>query len=259
MIFILGLGGAVESNRFFGRAAKRELYFFMQPPSPRSEQQSLSLPLPRTQGHIVNQKLAEHLRVDRYGDFWLTDAIRPSLDCQVTPCQGFRLQTYRDRKAGFKVPVLAASVSRENIFDVFLDLLDPLGEVVDVVLETSHETEGANHQDLFREQIDLPVLKSYCCDFDHLLLNDGCTGIAALSTMGPMEVQFDEHKLLVVYAADMQPFIDILEEHGIPRNDKMKLITEGEHLHSTEPCHRREFDQLCYRLGVGEPVETHSW
>jgi hypothetical protein len=207
----------------------------------------------------VNRKLAEHLRVDRYGAFWLTDAIRPSLDGQVTPRQGFRVQSYRDAKAGFKVPVLAAAVSREDLFDVFLDLLDPLGEVVDVVLETSHESDGGGHRDLFREQIDLPILKSYCCDFEDLLLHDGCTGLAALSALGPMEVQFDEHKLLVVYAADMSPFIDVLEDHGIARDDKMKLITEGEHLHSTDPRYRGEFDQFCYRLGVGEAVETHSW
>ena len=73
-----------------------------------------------------------------------------------------------------------------------------------------------------------------------------------------MEVQFDEHKLLVVYAADMRPFIDILKDHGIRRDDKMKLITEGEHLHSTDPRYRNEFEQFCHRLGVGEPVETHS-
>jgi len=203
--------------------------------------------------------MAEHLRVDRYGDFWLTDAIRPSQDRKVTPTQGFRVETYRDAKAGFKVPVLAASVSREKLFDVFLDLLDPLGEMVDVVLETSHESDGSNHRDLFREQIDLPIMKSYCCDFEDLLLHDGCTGLAALSASGPMEVQFDEHKLLVVYAADMRPFIEILNGHDIRRDDKMKLITEGEHLHSTDPRYRDEFDQFCYRLGVGEPVETHSW
>jgi hypothetical protein len=203
--------------------------------------------------------MAEHLRVDRYGAFWLTAAIRPSLDCQVTPRQGFRVQTYRDAKAGFKVPVLAAAISREQLFDVFLDLLNPLGDVVDVVLETSHETDGGNHRDLFREQIDLPILKSHCCDFEDLLLHDGCTGLAALSALGPMEVQFDEHKLLVVYAADMQPFIEVLEGYGIARDDNMKLITEGEHLHSTDPSYRDEFDQFCYRLGVGEPVETHSW
>src|SRR5580765_8415331 len=131
------------------------------------------LPSTRTQGKTVNRKLAEHIRRDHYGDFWLTDAIRPSLDRQVTPRQGYRVRTYRDANAGFKMPVLAASVSRGKLFDVFLDLLDPLGEIVDVVLETSHESDGISHRDLFREQIDLPILKSYCCDFEELLLHDG--------------------------------------------------------------------------------------
>ena len=156
-------------------------------------------------------QLADHLQEDRYGDFWLTDAIRPSLTRQVVPCEGYRIEMYRDTAAGITVPVLAAAVSRERLFDVFLELLEPLGEVVDVVLETSHDTEGNSHRDLFREHIDLPVLKSHLCDFEQLLLHDGCTGVAVISKIAPMEVQFDEHKLLVVYARDLQPFEGILQ------------------------------------------------
>src|SRR5262245_27957475 len=73
----------------------------------------------RAQGNHVNDQLAAHLKIDRYGDFWLTNAIRPSLTCQVVPRQGFRLETYRDRNAGFQVPVLVAAVSRERLFDAF--------------------------------------------------------------------------------------------------------------------------------------------
>jgi hypothetical protein len=203
--------------------------------------------------------MAAHLRVDRYGDFWLTDAIRPSFDRQVLPRQGYRIETYRDARAGFQVPVLVAAVSRDSLFDAFLALLQPLGEVVDVVVETSHHTDGSHHQDLFREHIDLPVLKSHCCDFEDLLLHDGCTGVAVLSTIGPMEVQFDEHKLLVVYAPELIPFAEILEDYGVRRDDSMKLITEGEHLHSTDPRFRPVFGQFCYRLGVGEPAERVNW
>src|SRR5262249_16004948 len=148
---------------------------------------------------------------------------------------------------------------RESLFDVFLALLAPLGEVVDVVLETSHDSPDGKHRDLFREQIDLPVLQSYLCDFEDLLLNDGCTGVAVISAGGPMEVQFDEHKLLVIYARDLEPFERILRQAGIGRDDGMKLITEGEHLHSTEPQHHETFEQLCYRLGVGEAAERVSW
>jgi hypothetical protein len=204
-------------------------------------------------------QLTAHLQVDHYGDFWLTEAIRPSLDLQVVPRQGFRVDTYRDVRAGLEVPVLVAAVSRERLFDLFLELLEPLGEVVDVVLETSHGSEGAAHQDLYREQIDLSVFQSYCCDFEDLLLHDGCTGVAVISTSGPMEVQFDEHKLLVIYARDLEPFERIVRQAGLPRDDRMKLITEGEHLHSTEPHYADRFEQLCYRLGVGEAAEHVNW
>ena len=203
--------------------------------------------------------MLEHLLVDRYGDFQLTDAIRPAQERGVTPREAFRVETYRDEKAGFQVPVLAAALSRDKLFDAFLDLLDPLGDVVDVILETSHETEGSRHVDLFRESIDLPIFKSQCCDFEDLIVNDGCTGLAVMSTSSPMEVQFNEHKLLVVYTADIRPFAQVLRGYGVVRDDKLKLITEGEHLHSTDPRHRRQFEQFCYRLGVGEAVERVSW
>lgn len=199
--------------------------------------------------------MVDHLRRDRYGDFLLTDAIRPSLDHQIIPRQGFRIETYRDARAGFKVPVLACALSREILFDAFLDLIEPLGEEVDLVLETSHDTDGNRHIDYFREQIDLPVLKSHCCDYEDLLLNDGCAGLAVLSAAEPMEVQFDEHKLLVVYAADLSPFRHILEGYGLRRDDTLKLITEGEHLHSTDPRFRDDFEQFAYRVGAGQTSE----
>ncbi len=205
------------------------------------------------------KSIADHLRVERYGDFWLTDAIRPAPAVPVMPRQGYRVETYRDPKANFQVPVLAAAVSREKLFETFLALLDPLGDLVDVVLETSHETTGSQHLDLFREAIDLPILKSHCCEFEELLTHDGCTGIAVLSNEGPIEVQFDEHKLLVVYAGDLRPFEMLLKELGIYRNDRLKLITEGEHMHSTEPTYRKEFEQLCYRLGVGKAIQRVNW
>src|SRR5262249_11955792 len=125
-------------------------------------------------------KLADHLRVDRYGDFVLTDAIRPAPHLPVVPREGFRIDVFRDPQAGLEVPVLAASVSREKLFDTFLSLLDLLGPVVDVVLETSHHG-GPAHRDLLRERIDLPVLQSHFHDFEDLLLGDGCTGVAVIS------------------------------------------------------------------------------
>ncbi len=208
---------------------------------------------------MTSDKLAAHLRVDRYGDFRLTDAIRPAPTLPIVPRQGYRKDIYRDADAGLEVPVLAAAVSRERLFDLFLELLEPLGSTVDVVLETSHGSEGGSHRDLFREHIDLPVLTSHFCEFESLLVNDGCAGTAVISTTEPMEVQFDEHKLLVVYARDLTPFEEILRRYGIRRDDKLRLITEGEHLHSSEPRYREDFEQLCCRMGIGEPAERVNW
>jgi len=208
---------------------------------------------------VSSAKLDAHLRVDRYGDFQLTDAIRPALRVPVVPRQGFRADVYRDVRSGLRVPVLAAAVTRELIFDAFLGLLVPLGDAVDVVLETSHHSDGAGHKDLCREHIDLPVLMSHFCDYEDLLLNDGCTGVAVIARSGPMEVQFDEHKLLVVYARDLAPFKGVLLDCGIVRDDALKLITEGEHLHSSDPRHFDQFEQLCCRLGIGEPAERVNW
>jgi hypothetical protein len=208
---------------------------------------------------VSAENWTNHLQVDRYGDFLLTDAIRPSLNRRVLPREGYRREIYRDPQGGLKVPVLAAAVSREKLFDLFLELLEPLGEVVDVVLETSHDSDDAQHRDLCREHIDRSVLTSHFYDFEDLLLNDGCTGVAVVSNEGPVEVQFDEHKLLLVYARNLKPFERRLARFGVERDDDLRLITEGEHLHNTDPRFVEVFEQLCFRLGVGETVESLSW
>ena len=201
---------------------------------------------------VTSRQFATPLDLDRYGDFRLTDAIRPGPDLPVWPTEGYRLETYQGRRPGLSIPALAAAVSRERLFDVFLSLLEPLGGVVDVVLETSHGSTGDRHRDLRRSHIDTPVLASYLCEHEDLILNDGCTGVAVIATERPMEVQFDEHKVLVCYARNVRPFRRILRDAGIPRRQKMQLISEGAHLHHSRPEYVRQFRELALRLGVGE-------
>src|SRR5271154_622619 len=135
--------------------------------------------------------MARHLEVDRYGDFLLTQAVRPGLALPILPRAGYRLGVYRDANTDLRVPVLAAAVSREHLFDTFLALLEPLGQEANVILETSHDNRGQSHRDLHRQEVDMPVLQSYLCEFEELLLDDGCTGVAVVSADKPMEVQFD--------------------------------------------------------------------
>ena len=199
---------------------------------------------------LSQDQLDAHLSVGRYGNFALTDAVRPSFGLEVIPREGYRRDVYCDPESGNKMPVLAASVSAERIFEVLMDLLDPLGEEVDVVLESSHESEPGVHDDLYREHMDTVILKSTLYDYEQLLLNDGCTGLAALNPNGPTEVQFDEHKLIFIYAHDLEPFEEILIAAGLKRDDTLKFISEAEHLHSTDDVYREQFEELRYRLGI---------
>ncbi len=199
---------------------------------------------------LSQDQLDAHLSVGRYGNFALTDAVRPSFGLEVIPREGYRRDIYCDPESGNKMPVLAASVSAERIFEVLMDLLDPLGDEVDVVLESSHESDPGVHDDLYREHMDTVILKSTLYDYEQLLLNDGCTGLAALNPNGPTEVQFDEHKLLFIYAHDLEPFEDVLIAAGLKRDDTLKFISEAEHLHSTDDVYREQFDEMRYRLGV---------
>jgi hypothetical protein len=199
---------------------------------------------------LTEEELEAHLGVVRYGDFTLTGAVRPSYDLQVIPSQGFRHDVYHDEETKTNVPVLMGAASTEQLFEVFMELLDPLGSEVDVVLETSHNRENRGHVDLYREHIDLPVLKSILYDFEDLLVNDGCTGIAVLNPQAPHEVQFDEHKLLIVYGSNLREFERAFEDRRVRCNDQMKFITEAEHVHSSSDHYAEQFEQLKIRLGI---------
>jgi hypothetical protein len=199
--------------------------------------------------HLSENELEAHLDIDRYGPFQLTEAIRPSFDLQIVPRQGYRHDVYRDDEANSSVPVLMCSATSDVLFGLFMELIDPLGCEVDVVLETSHNRNGG-HEDLYREHIDMPVFKSMLWDYEDLLLNDGCTGIAVLNPGLPQEVQFDEHKLLIVYGDPLEQFEQILHEHGVYCDDEINFISEAEHVHSSSETHNQQFRELQTRLGM---------
>ena len=200
--------------------------------------------------HLSEEEIEAHLGVRSYGAFRLTDAVRPSYDLQVVPEQGYRHDFYQDEQSKTKVPVLMASASKEILFELFMEMLDPLGEELDVVLETSHHRQGGGHIDLFRENMDAPVLKSTLYDFEDLLLNDGCTGLAVLNPGIPQEVQFDEHKLLIVYGKPLDAFERIFESYNVHCRNDIRFITEAEHIHSSSDYLFDQFDQLRLRLGM---------
>lgn len=221
---------------------------------PISIEETLAMPwsTPKTSPGRPAREYHDHFEIDQYGEFRLTAAIRPSLELEVVPRQGYRVDVYRDSQSGTQLPMIAASVSEEILFDLFTDLVDTMGEVVDVVVESHHERRrpGDASKDYLREHIDRPVLQSYLEDFRDVLLDDGCLGLAVIDPAGPSEVQFDDHKVLVVYSRHLAPFIRVFDSWGVERDDQLKLISEAEHLHSTRPAYSERVDALCISLSA---------
>ena len=207
-------------------------------------------------------ELESHLATVKYGNFTLTDAVRPSFDLKIIPEQGYKydhiklktgsVTTLRRTGSRWSMPILVASVSLEYLFETFLETLNPLGETVSLVLETSHCSSGARRTGLHRDYIDLPVLKSFLYDHEELLLHDGCTGISVFSPKMSAEVRFDEHKLIIVRAKPLLPFEKILRWYGIPRSDTMQLLTDAEHVHITRDEYFQRFKTLQITLGMDE-------
>lgn len=194
--------------------------------------------------------LEAHLARKHYGPFTLTEAVRPGWQLDVVPRAGYRHDAYVDPRSGSRLPALIAAVSSEQLFETFLLLLDPLGDTLDVVLETSHDDQ-VSQAEFTREGVERLVLESTLWDFEELLIDDGCTGIAVMHPEMQMEVQLDEHKLLVVYAHDRSPFERVLMRQGIDRNDRIRFISQGEHLHTSHTRFARRFEELANRLGAG--------
>ncbi len=200
--------------------------------------------------HLTEDQLETHLRIAKYGSFMLTDAVRPSYDLQVVPQAGFRHEKHRDNETGIEIPVVMAAASSSTLLDLFFDMLDPMGFEVDVVLETSHDSDHGGHQDMIRESIDLPILKSILMDYEDLLLNDGCLGVAVLNSNIPMEVQLDEHKLLVAYGQDLDDFERTFADYNLECHEDIRFITEAEHVHSSSEEYIERFNELKYDLGI---------
>ena len=178
------------------------------------------------------------------------DAVMPAAGYAVIAQEGYRTERYHNRQTGVSVPALVAAADRRQLLDVFLALLDPLGSVVDVYLESSHTNASATGRCLRRESIDVPVLASYLCDFEDCLLNDGCTAITIAGLRNTAEVQLDEHKHLIVYAWERKIFARIMKEFGLRRCDDLVLLFDVPHVHRTSPEFADQHHDLANCLGM---------
>ena len=179
-------------------------------------------------------------------------AVRPASGAAITPVEAYRAERYFNRQTGFSVPALVAAADESRVFELFLALLEPLGSVVDVYLESTHNRDASSARVLRREAVDAPVFASILCDAEDWLLNDGCTSVTVACTRSPIEVQLDEHKHIVIYAWERKPFARIMQSFGLRRLDSMLALFDVPHVHFSTPAHAECFENLADSLGTSE-------
>lgn len=178
------------------------------------------------------------------------NAVRPAPEVRLAPVAGYRADIYFNPANNRKLPALAISADQSVLFDLFLALLKPLGPHVDVILETSHFRTDGKHRDFRRLGMPTEILTSYLCEFEDLIMDDGCTGVAVISPRGPVEVQFDEHKTLVVFSPRRRTFRNICRQFGLARRDDLVLVSEVRHVHRSNPEYAMMFRDLTVRLAM---------
>ncbi len=206
---------------------------------------------------VPNAEMQKHFDVSRYGNFELTDAIRPGYGRKPMLQDGYRESTYLDQEDGTHIPVITAAASREQLWELFMNLLDSLGDQPNVVLESDHDNSVDNNSQLYRERIDASVLQSVLWDYEDLLMNDGYAGIAVFDRETPRELQFTNNKTLVMYGNNLrETFGEILNDFHVPHNQEIEFVDDGEHVHSSTIEYERQFHELAKRLGVEDDIET---
>lgn len=165
------------------------------------------------------------------GNFF-TDAVRPR---QSMPMIDRYKITHIRQPDGFEVPTLIASLSREKLYDVFLEMVGTLKSEVVLMIHTSHDLDDhENPVELQRDEIELFMVESWLAnnDFENFLTHDGCIRVSVCNEDSSCQIDLDEHKLLYVFA-NMKSAVRILERRKIARRDAIKVVSAVPHVHFT--------------------------
>lgn len=191
----------------------------------------------------------------RYADFF-TSAVRPD-DEYFEVQEGFG---YREAGArnGPSFPFLIAAVSRDKLWDVFQSLLPVLGSELHVCIESSHRRPRSRRPlELWRTWIETNVLQSHLIEHERLILDDGCTGVAATKPNRPdCEVHLDEHKVIRIYDDhdDFSVYRDLLRSNGVEQRKRLQVVSDVDHVHCTSAEFSRHLRELTRLIDVDERV-----
>jgi len=174
----------------------------------------------------------------------VSHAVRPD-SSNFLPVEGYK------KSVGQKgMPVIMAAAAREKITDLFSTLIEPLGERVDVVLETEHHMRPRGIYERRYRDIESLTLRSCLWDHEHLIRDDGHTGIAVVGSIDDTfeEVFLTSHKVIIIFNLQRGIYEEILQDYGLLQNQEQTFIHDRNHTHYTSGLHHRDANKLHLEL-----------
>lgn len=196
-------------------------------------------------------------RVFHQAGFLLSPGVCPC-DSNVVLDSGFRYSRYKDGKK--EVPVIIIAVSYDLLFDLFYDLAVYIfsnrdrSSFVSAGLRTYHKPHTISSPlEVSRERIDLSVFLSKLCDFEKLIVDDGFTSASIVSAALKLDLQIDDHKLVVVYSDKGNQLVKIadwLKRRGVKEIPCLRTVADNEHSHNSKDEYRVLFANLAQQVGA---------
>lgn len=156
----------------------------------------------------------------------------------------YRTDVYRDDAGGQDLYELEAAVPSGALVSVFFKCLEHLDDVVDVVIESTHDSSITDWNsaephpcELFlREYLEKPALLEMLASYERWLFFDGMSAIAVYGSEAagfgsPAEIKLGDDKVLYIISDDLSDFQAIMEEYGIRLNPNVTFVSDGAHIH----------------------------
>lgn len=177
---------------------------------------------------ITKDQFEASCRDSRYGNFILTDAIRP---LSILPMSGYKFSFAIGTEADPEelVPLMSAAVSAEKVFRVFMECLDLSEDIVSLNVRFC-DMNDVTHSYL-REDMLLSELKPMLSYFKKMITHDGFVTLAVVSD-DIYAVSIDDHKIIRIYGETIfEQFEDVMNRNDIYENQSLQFVDDGEHLH----------------------------
>lgn len=208
--------------------------------------------------HLSEAEKKRLIAQAKWGDLELPPSIRPlHIDEGNRLRRGYCNRPYRDKESNVEVSCIVIAESQDRLFDLFLQFANRLQAyttgLIQVLLESPHDSQDDSHKDFWADKQDVFVLPSLLSPWQEYFLEDGCVGIAISARNLPMEIQLTEHKLILVYPGSVERFwhcVGLLRSRGLPEIQDMWLLPDGEHMHSSSEDLAAQFRELCRILGA---------